>query len=76
MRHVNLTPEEHNEMMVKLLGGTEFAKEQAKLMVTLDLWKRMSFFSEVHPDLEQLIGHKGISLQDFIAEHAEAFRQP
>lgn len=76
VRHVNITPEEHTEMLVKIFGGTDEAKERASGLVTLDLEKRSGLFSKVYPDLEQLIGHKGLSLNDFLAQHPSAFIQP
>jgi hypothetical protein len=71
-----MTPEEHTEMLVKMFGGTDGAKERAAALVSLDFEKRSGLFSKVHPDLEQLLGHKGLSLEDFLAQHASDFIQP
>lgn len=78
VRHVNMTPEEHTDVILRSLAGRSSAKEPeefARGIVTLDWEKRMSLFSEVHPDLELLIGRKGVSLDAFLAEHADAFKQ-
>jgi len=75
VRHVNLTPEEHQEMLVKFFGGGSAAEERATGLVTLDSEKRGNLFSTVHPDLEQLLGHKGVPLEDFLAQHADVFKQ-
>lgn len=70
VRHVNLTPEEHKELAMK-----DMPEEFAKRLVTLDYEKRLGLFSIVYPDLEQLLGCKGISLEDFIRQHVGAFKQ-
>lgn len=75
VRHVNLTPKEHTDFILKSFSGRSSPEVFANALVTLDLEKRMSLFSKVHPDLEQLIGRKGVSLEDFLAEHADAFKQ-
>lgn len=75
VRHVNLTPEEHAEIVTKAFGGTIAAKERAAGIVSLDWEKRSNLFKDVHPDLEMLLGRKGVSLDDFLAEHAAAFKQ-
>lgn len=75
VRHVNLTPEEHKKMLVEVFGGGSDAEERADGLVTLDLEKRSNLFSQMHPDLEELLGHKGLPLQEFIAQHADAFKQ-
>ena len=72
---MNLTPEEHQELLVKLFGGGSAAEERAAGLVTLDFEKRSNLFSKVQPDLEQLLGHKGLPLEDFLAKHADAFKQ-
>ncbi|KAG0626437.1 hypothetical protein M758_2G126000 [Ceratodon purpureus] len=73
--HVNLSPEEYYDLLKQIYPGpVSGADEFAHAIVTLDEEKRRSLFSEVHPDLERLIGRKGVSLDDFLAEHAGAFK--
>lgn len=74
--HVNLTPEEHSDLIRKrYLAGSPLAKEEhASGLITLDWEKRSSLFSKVHPDLEDLLGHKGVSLDEFLEDHADAFK--
>lgn len=73
--HVNLSPEEHAALLKKIYPGPAAgAEEFAHGIVTLDEGKRKSLFSEVYPDLERLLGRKGVSLDDFLQEHASAFQ--
>lgn len=73
--HVNMSPEEHYDFLKKIYQGPESgADEFAYALVNLDEGKRRGLFSKVHPDLEQLIGRKGITLDDFLAENAGAFK--
>lgn len=75
VRHVNLTPEEFIKTVVKMMGGGSAAEELAARLATLDFEKRESLYSKLYPDLEQLLGRKGISLEDYLAQHAAAFKQ-
>jgi NAD(P)H dehydrogenase (quinone) len=79
VRHVNMTPEEHRNLILQNLSGDRSSAKKpedfATGLVALDWQKRMSLFSKVHPDLEELIGRKGVSLEAFLAENADAFKQ-
>ena len=74
VKHVNLSPEEHTELLKKHYAGPKDPDEFADGLVRLDRQKRNSQFSVVCPDLEQVLGRKGISLDEFVAEHADAFK--
>jgi len=72
--HVNLTPEEHKKMIKSFHPGNEAeADELADVLVELDTFKRNSTFNHVGPDLEHVLGRKGITLDEFLAQHKDAF---
>jgi NAD(P)H dehydrogenase (quinone) len=75
VRHVNLTPEEHSDLILNIFEGHPKREEWATGLVGLDAEKRNSLYAKVHPDLEQLIGRKGVPLETFLAENADAFKQ-
>ncbi|KAG0586871.1 hypothetical protein KC19_2G123600 [Ceratodon purpureus] len=75
VRHVTLTHKEHKDLIIKSFSDRPNPEVFANALATLDMEKRLSFFGRVYPDLEQLIGRKGVSLQDFLAENADAFKQ-
>lgn len=72
--YVNLMPEEHKKMIKSFHPGNEAeANEAADLQVELDSFKRNGTFSHVGPDLEHVLGRKGITLDEFLAQHKDAF---
>jgi uncharacterized protein YbjT (DUF2867 family) len=75
VRHVNLTPEQHSELILKIFEGHPKREEWATGLVSLDAEKRSNLYAKVQPDLEHLIGRKGVPLETFLAENADAFKQ-
>jgi NAD(P)H dehydrogenase (quinone) len=72
--YVNLTPEEHRKLIKSFHPGNEAeADETADVLVELDTLKRNGTFSHVGPDLEHVLGRKGITLDEFLAQHKDAF---
>lgn len=72
--YVNLTPEEYKQMIKSFHPGSEAeANETADVMVELDVFKRNSTFSHVGPDLEHVLGRKGITVDEFLAKNKAAF---
>jgi len=71
---VNLTPEDHKKTIKSFYPGTESEVDAAAdLLVELNALKRNSTFSHVSPDLENVLGRKGITLDEFLAQHKDAF---
>ena len=74
VQHMNLTPEEHTKYIKAHYAGPRQVEEVAAGMLVLDKNKHESRFSEVRPDLELVLNRKGVSLDEFLTEHADAFR--
>ena len=74
VRHTNLTPEEHAKYIKAHYAGPRPVEEVVAGMLVLDKNKRESRFSEVRPDLELVLNRRGVSLDEFLMEHADAFR--
>ncbi|KAJ7543411.1 hypothetical protein O6H91_09G037200 [Diphasiastrum complanatum] len=70
--HVNVTPEEHLKILTQKYDRTRGAAFAAGL-VDLDKNKRLSRWSVVDPALERVLGHKGISLEQFFTVNASSF---
>lgn len=49
------------------------AEQVADILVTLDILRKNSTFSHIGPDLERVLGRKGITLDEFLAQHKQAF---
>ncbi|KAG0578492.1 hypothetical protein KC19_4G027000 [Ceratodon purpureus] len=75
VRHVNSTPEEYVGFLKSQFGD---ALEDAFVngILRLDEAKRENRFAEVGPDLERILGRKGVSVDAFLAERAAAFSMP
>ena len=72
--HVKLTPEEHKEMLKKTYPGSPAQAEVfADMIVEMDSLKRNSTFSHVEPDLEQVLGRKATTVDEFLAQNAQVF---
>lgn len=71
---VNLTPEEHYELVMKACAGAGNATALADQVVRSDKEKRDGVYSVVTPDLEVVLGRKGVTLDEFLEEHAEDFK--
>jgi len=72
--YVSLTPEEHKKMIMSYHpGNAAEAEGAADLLVELDAYKRNSTFSQVRPDLEHVLGRKGITVDEFLAENKQVF---
>lgn len=78
---VNLTSEEHLEMIKSSRSGMGLSASRLLVdnvpaeLVRLDKDRRESKYSVVTPDLEIVLGRKGVSLDEFLAQHADVFKE-
>lgn len=72
---VNLTPAEHYELVKKSYKGPRSVESMADQVVRSDEEKREGQFSVVTPDLEMVLGRQGVSLEEFLVEHADEFKE-
>lgn len=75
VKHVKITPEEHYELVKKYYTGPDPVEAIAHHAVRADKEKRDGEYSVVTSDLEMVLGRKGITLDDYLAEHADAFKE-
>lgn len=71
VKHINYKPEEQEAALNQAFAwSTRGAAWAAADLVLLDKIKRESRFGVVVPTLERLLSRKGVSLDEFLIEHA------